>query len=44
MTDAPTLDAEDDKLIVLARGAMARTDGAAGAAVRDTDGRTYAAG
>jgi hypothetical protein len=38
------LDPEDQKLIVLARGALARTGGAAGAAVRDTDGRTYAAG
>lgn len=38
------LDDEDRKLIVLARGALGRTDGRAGAAVRDTDGRTYAAG
>ncbi|APE33775.1 cytidine deaminase [Nocardia mangyaensis] len=38
------LDAEDNKLLVLARGALARTGGASGAAVRDTDGRTYAAG
>ncbi|WP_067654670.1 cytidine deaminase [Nocardia harenae] len=38
------LDAEDTKLLTLARGAMGRTGGAAGAAVRDTDGRTYAAG
>ena len=38
------LDPEDQKLIVLARGALARTGGAAGAAVRDADGRTYAAG
>ncbi|WP_280505923.1 cytidine deaminase [Nocardia farcinica] len=38
------LDAEDAKLHVLARGALGRTGGAAGAAVRDTDGRTYAAG
>ena len=38
------LDAEDQKLVVLARGAMGRTDGTTGAAVRDTDGRTYAAG
>lgn len=43
MTDT-TLDAEDTKLIVLARGAMARSGGGSGAAVRDTDGRTYAAG
>lgn len=40
----PELDAEDDKLRVLARGAMGRTEGGSGAAVRDTDGRTYAAG
>src|SRR5262249_45951719 len=38
------LDAEDNKLLVLARGAMGRTGGSGGAAVRDTDGRTYAAG
>ncbi|WP_067697280.1 cytidine deaminase [Nocardia jejuensis] len=38
------LDAEDGKLLVLARGAMGRTGGNGGAAVRDTDGRTYAAG
>jgi len=36
------LDAEDAKLVVLARGAMARTEAASGAAVRDLDGRTYA--
>ncbi|GAB2691894.1 hypothetical protein GCM10027089_11870 [Nocardia thraciensis] len=29
---------------MLARGAMGRTGGGSGAAVRDTDGRTYAAG
>ncbi len=38
------LDAEDTKLVVLARGAMARSGSGQGAAVRDTDGRTYAAG
>ncbi|NNH73034.1 cytidine deaminase [Nocardia uniformis] len=38
------LDAEDNKLLTLARGAMGRTGGAGGAAIRDTDGRTYAAG
>lgn len=38
------LDAEDNKLLILARGAMARTGGGGGAAIRDTDGRTYAAG
>jgi cytidine deaminase len=36
------LDPEDDKLVVLARGAMARAESASGAAVRDLDGRTYA--
>ncbi|MFC9995629.1 cytidine deaminase [Nocardia sp. NPDC127526] len=38
------LDAEDNKLLILARGAMGRTGGSGGAAVRDLDGRTYAAG
>lgn len=37
------LDPEDTKLVVLARAARARTGAAEGAAVRDTDGRTYAA-
>ena len=36
------LDAEDAKLVTLARGAMARTESGSGAAVRDLDGRTYA--
>lgn len=36
------LDAEDTKLVVLARGAMARAEACSGAAVRDADGRTYA--
>ena len=39
----PGPDAEDAKLITLARGARARTGAAEGAAVRDGDGRTYAA-
>ncbi|MEC3977213.1 cytidine deaminase [Amycolatopsis sp. H20-H5] len=39
----PDLDAEDQKLVTLARSARARTEAAEGAAVRDTDGRTYAA-
>jgi hypothetical protein len=39
----PTLDAEDAKLVTLARGARARTGAAEGASVRDQDGRTYAA-
>ena len=37
------LDAEDAKLVVLARGAMGRAEAPSGAAVRDLDGRTYAA-
>ena len=37
------LDPEDQKIITLARSARARTGAAEGAAVRDTDGRTYAA-
>jgi hypothetical protein len=36
------LDAEDAKLVVLARGAMGRAEATSGAAVRDLDGRTYA--
>jgi cytidine deaminase len=35
------LDSEDNKLVVLARGAMGRAEAAEGAAVRDLDGRTY---
>jgi hypothetical protein len=38
------LDAEDTKLVTLARGAMARAEAGSGAAVRDLDGRTYAGG
>ncbi|GIF68667.1 cytidine deaminase [Asanoa ishikariensis] len=37
------LDAEDTKLVTLARGARARAGAVEGAAVRDQDGRTYAA-
>jgi cytidine deaminase len=37
------LTAEDAKLVTLARGARARVAAAEGAAVRDQDGRTYAA-
>jgi cytidine deaminase len=37
------LDAEDAKLVTLARSARARTGAAEGAAVRDDMGRTYAA-
>ena len=36
-------DPDDRKLVVLARSARARTRAAAGASVRDVDGRTYAA-
>lgn len=45
MTESPeaSLDAEDAKLVTLARGARARAGAAEGAAVRDEDGRTYAA-
>jgi len=41
--DGPGLDAEDVKIVTLARAARARAGAAEGAAVRDTDGRTYAA-
>jgi hypothetical protein len=41
--DRPALDAEDAKLVTLAKSARARTRAAQGAAVRDTDGRTYVA-
>ncbi|MCU1605672.1 MAG: uncharacterized protein JWP46_2137 [Modestobacter sp.] len=37
------LDPEDAKLVTLARSARGRTGAAEGAAVRDTDGRTYLA-
>lgn len=48
MTDRPdsdpvTLAPEDAKLVTLARATRARTQAPAGAAVRDLDGRTYAA-
>ena len=36
------LSPEDAKLVTLARATRARTSAAEGAAVRDTDGRTYA--
>ncbi|MER7444691.1 cytidine deaminase [Micromonospora avicenniae] len=39
----PELSAEDAKLVVLARGARGRVGAVEGAAVRDQDGRTYAA-
>ncbi len=38
-----TLSPEDAKLVTLARATRARTGAAEGAAVRDSDGRTYAA-
>ena len=38
----PTLSAEDQKLVTLARATRARTGAVEGAAVRDLDGRTYA--
>jgi hypothetical protein len=41
--DLPDLDPEDAKLVTLARSARGRTGAAEGAAVRDTDGRTYLA-
>jgi hypothetical protein len=44
MTDpVADLDPEDAKLVTLARATRARTGAAEGAAVRDLDGRTYAA-
>lgn len=39
----PDLEPEDAKLVTLAKSARARTRAAQGAAVRDTDGRTYVA-
>ena len=41
--DPTALDPEDAKLLTLARSARGRTGAAEGAAVRDTDGRTYLA-
>jgi hypothetical protein len=38
------VDAEDEKLVTLAKSARARTGGVEGAAVRDDIGRTYVAG
>lgn len=44
MTEAQrALSAEDQKLVTLAKATRARTGAAEGAAVRDLDGRTYAA-
>ncbi|SEO58397.1 cytidine deaminase [Trujillonella endophytica] len=39
----PDLQPEDAKLVTLARSALGRTGAPEGAAVRDTDGRTYLA-
>jgi hypothetical protein len=39
----PELSTEDQKLVTLARATIARTGSPEGAAVRDLDGRTYAA-
>jgi hypothetical protein len=43
MSGTGEIDPEDTKIVTLARSARARTGAAEGAAVRDTDGRTYAA-
>ena len=41
--DPESLSSEDGKIVTLARSARARVGASEGAAVRDTDGRTYAA-
>lgn len=43
MVEVGELDGEDAKIVILARSARARTGALEGAAVRDTDGRTYTA-
>jgi hypothetical protein len=43
VSESAGLSAEDQKLVTLARAARSRTGGPEGAAVRDSDGRTYAA-
>ncbi len=43
MSESGALSAEDRKLLTLARATRARTGAAEGAAVRDENGRTYAA-
>ncbi|GIG66471.1 cytidine deaminase [Phytomonospora endophytica] len=43
MPELPEFTAEDNKLLILARGARGRIGAETGAAVRDGDGRTYAA-
>jgi hypothetical protein len=40
---SPEIDPEDAKIVTLARSSRARTGADEGAAVRDTDGRTYTA-
>lgn len=42
-SESTPLGPEDAKIVTLARSARARTGAAEGAAVRDTDGRTYVA-
>ncbi|MFW0792751.1 cytidine deaminase [Gordonia sp. CPCC 205515] len=42
MTAPAELSDEDQKLVVLARGVLARAETSSAAAVRDGDGRTYA--
>nr|BFD84935.1 cytidine deaminase [Streptomyces sp. Xyl84] len=44
MTESNALDAEDRKIVTLARSVRARNGVPEGAAVRDETGRTYAAG
>ncbi|MEU3945342.1 cytidine deaminase [Streptomyces sp. NPDC029526] len=44
MTDSSALDPEDHKIVTLARATRARNGVPEGAAVRDGNGRTYAAG
>ncbi|RZU24964.1 cytidine deaminase [Streptomyces sp. BK239] len=44
MTDSTALDAEDRKIVTLARSVRARNGVPEGAAVRDETGRTYVAG
>lgn len=43
MSEQAAIPAEDAKLVTLARATRTRTRAAEGAAVRDSDGRTYAA-
>ena len=43
MSGPADLDPEDAKIVTLARSARARTGASEGAAVRDSDGRTYVA-